>query len=69
MSKLTVKEKLKAILVSVILILIAAFVGVIKFYGDYLEINEIGNNFLSVYFKNITTNIAIQRAIQALTTQ
>ena len=59
MSKLNLKQKINAIIVSAVFILIAAFVGIIKFYGDYLEINEIGSNFVSVYVKNITTNIVV----------
>ena len=59
MSKLSIKQKLKAIVVSVFLLFIAAFVGFVKYYGDFLEINEIGSNFVSVYFKNISTNIVV----------
>lgn len=53
------KNKLKAVLVSIAAVLTLLFSLFVKFYGDYLEITEIGGQFLSVYFKDLVTGAVI----------
>ncbi len=48
-----------AIIIGIVLAVIAAFWGVaVKFYGDFLEIKEIGSQYISVYMTNISTEIS-----------
>ncbi len=47
------------VLLGVVLAVVFAFWGLaVKFYGDYLEVKEIGDRFVSVYMTNITTAIS-----------
>ena len=59
MSKVNAKQKLKAVGISILALLAILFGVFVKFYGDYLEIAEIGENFVSVYVKNLSTNVIV----------
>ncbi len=53
------KSKLKIVLISVLFVLAVVFSLLVKFYGDYIEIAEIGNQFLDVYFKELVTGAVV----------
>jgi uncharacterized membrane protein (UPF0182 family) len=57
--KVNAKQTIKTVVTSILVLLAILFFVFVKFYGDYLEIAEIGQNFVSVYFKNISTNVIV----------
>lgn len=52
-------SKLKITLISALAVLVLIFSLFVKFYGEYLEIAEIGIQFLNVYFKDLITGAVI----------
>lgn len=52
-------RKLKIALISALTVLVLIFSLFVKFYGEYLEIAEIGTQFLNVYFKDLITGAVV----------
>lgn len=52
-------SKFRIALFSAVAVLVVVFSLFVKFYGDYLEIAEIGTQFLNVYFKDLATGAVV----------
>lgn len=55
-------KKSLSVVITCVLLLLAAVIAVTgyQFYMEYIQIREIGQNFVSVFFKNLSTQITVQ---------
>ena len=50
--------KLKGLLTFIAIVFVISALAFVKFYSEYLEVLEVGKNFVSIYIKNLNTKIA-----------
>ena len=57
MTKITTKKDNKRIIIVLAFILLAILIGYVLFRGKYLEVLEIGEEYVEIFWKNIKAEV------------
>ena len=60
MTKITTKKDNKRIIIVLAFILLAILIGYVLFRGKYLEVLEIGEEYVEIFWKNIKITISFK---------